>query len=209
MGDVLVVVDTPANLAVLAGILRGGGHKVRTATGEWRALEVVAARPPELILIDVLMPDLDGYATCHELKADATSITRRRLSHHLLEGCSRHSSCRRPRRTTLSRSSLHPRSARAHRHPPDGGHLCVVGRGTPRGERRDPPRLRREVLHLVDVRRIERSLCLRLTAPVPTLTRCTYTRTRAKCLPGTPGVALRRPVCAARLVYKDRTPRRL
>jgi DNA-binding response OmpR family regulator len=46
------------------------GHKVRAVISGARALEAVQANPPDLILLDIMMPGLDGYAVCEHLKAD-------------------------------------------------------------------------------------------------------------------------------------------
>jgi len=69
-GDVFLVDDNPANLTLLAGILRAQGYKVRMANSGRSALEVVRARAPELILLDITMPEMDGYEVCLALKAD-------------------------------------------------------------------------------------------------------------------------------------------
>jgi eukaryotic-like serine/threonine-protein kinase len=68
--DILVVDDTPANLDLLMGMLRSNGFGVRVATGGVRALTAARSSPPDLIMLDVGMPDLDGYAVCERLKAD-------------------------------------------------------------------------------------------------------------------------------------------
>lgn len=68
--SILVVDDIPANIEVLSGILRGG-YRVRAATNGLRALEIAAGdSPPDLILLDVMMPDMDGLTVCRRLKAD-------------------------------------------------------------------------------------------------------------------------------------------
>ena len=73
-GDLFIVDDTPANLGLLATILRDAGHVVRVANSGRRALAAIAAAPPELILLDINMPDLSGLEVCAELKRDpATS----------------------------------------------------------------------------------------------------------------------------------------
>jgi diguanylate cyclase (GGDEF)-like protein len=72
-GEVLVVDDIPNNLAVLVGILRARGYQARVANTGRGALASVAARPPELILLDITMPDLDGYEVCRALKANPDS----------------------------------------------------------------------------------------------------------------------------------------
>lgn len=68
---ILIVDDLPANLSVLQGVLGGAGFRVLTATSGERALSRLAHIRPDLILLDVNMPGLDGYATCRQLKADA------------------------------------------------------------------------------------------------------------------------------------------
>lgn len=69
-GDLFVVDDHPDNLTLLTGLLREAGHRVRVANSGRRALAAIRAKPPELVLLDISMPDLDGYAVCRELKAD-------------------------------------------------------------------------------------------------------------------------------------------
>ena len=68
---VLAVDDTPDNLALLGALLREH-YIVRVATNGERALAIAAGSPhPDLILLDVMMPGMDGYETCRRLKADA------------------------------------------------------------------------------------------------------------------------------------------
>jgi len=67
---ILIVDDTPANVTLLTGLLK---DKYRTivATNGLRALEIIRTGPrPDLILLDVVMPGLDGYQTCERLKSD-------------------------------------------------------------------------------------------------------------------------------------------
>ncbi len=65
---ILVVDDTPANIQLLSGILRGK-YKVKAATGNEKALKIANGDPaPDLILLDVIMPDTDGYQVCRSLK---------------------------------------------------------------------------------------------------------------------------------------------
>ncbi len=67
---VLVVDDIAENITILDEILRSQ-YKVRVARNGARALELAAAEPPpDLILLDVMMPDMDGYEVCRRLKAD-------------------------------------------------------------------------------------------------------------------------------------------
>ena len=66
----LLVDDTPENLEVLSGILRQHYH-LRVATSGPKALELAAKdAPPDLVLLDVMMPGMDGYEVCRRLKAD-------------------------------------------------------------------------------------------------------------------------------------------
>ena len=71
--DVFVVDDNPNNLDLLVGILREHGYGARMANDGRRALAVVRAHRPELILLDIKMADMDGYEVCRELKADPTT----------------------------------------------------------------------------------------------------------------------------------------
>ena len=68
---VLIVDDLPANLGVLHTCLHDAGYKVLVATGGDKALAQLDDARPDLILLDVSMPGMDGYETCRRLKADA------------------------------------------------------------------------------------------------------------------------------------------
>ncbi len=65
---ILVVDDTPLNLKVLEGIL-SESYRVRLAASGAEALETAAESPPELVLLDVSMPGIDGFEVCRRLKA--------------------------------------------------------------------------------------------------------------------------------------------
>ncbi len=67
---ILVVDDTAANLQVLAGMLKERGYKVRPVPSGKLALLAAQRDPPDLILLDINMPDLNGYEVCERLKAD-------------------------------------------------------------------------------------------------------------------------------------------
>ncbi|MBN1878442.1 MAG: response regulator [Anaerolineae bacterium] len=69
-GNILVVDDTPANLRLLSGMLVEQGYKVRSAPNGKFALMGAKAAPPDLILLDINMPDMNGYQVCEQLKAD-------------------------------------------------------------------------------------------------------------------------------------------
>jgi len=70
---ILIVDDLPENLQVLAGHLMEQGYEILAATNGPRALALVGNRKPDLILLDIMMPEMDGYAVCRELKADPDS----------------------------------------------------------------------------------------------------------------------------------------
>ena len=67
---VLVVDDTPANVSLLLDALSDAGYELFVAAHGRAALDLIARTPPDLVLLDVMMPVLDGFATCAELKAD-------------------------------------------------------------------------------------------------------------------------------------------
>jgi len=65
---ILVVDDTPANLQILADILKGRGYLLSIATTGKQALDVLGRVRPDLILLDVMMPEMDGFETCRRIK---------------------------------------------------------------------------------------------------------------------------------------------
>ena len=70
MNTILVVDDTPDNLTLMSGLLKDL-YRVKVANGGERALRIAEGEdPPDLILLDVMMPDVDGYEVCRRLKAD-------------------------------------------------------------------------------------------------------------------------------------------
>lgn len=68
--DIMVVDDTPANLQVLVHMLGEKGYKVRPVPDGTLALKAIASVHPDLILLDINMPGLNGYQVCERLKAD-------------------------------------------------------------------------------------------------------------------------------------------
>jgi putative two-component system response regulator len=68
--DIIIVDDEPANLQVLTGILKQKGYRVRPASSGQQALEAARIEPPDLILLDISMPDMNGYEVCTRLKKD-------------------------------------------------------------------------------------------------------------------------------------------
>ncbi len=68
--SILLVDDQPENLKLLASFLTHHHYQVRAVTSGKAALNTVQAMPPDLILLDIMMPDLDGYQVCQMLKQD-------------------------------------------------------------------------------------------------------------------------------------------
>lgn len=71
--EILVVDDTPANLRLLSDLLTQHGYRIRPATDGALALKSVAAKAPDLMLLDVSMPGMDGYEVCRRLKEGENS----------------------------------------------------------------------------------------------------------------------------------------
>ena len=69
-GDILVVDDKPDNLRLLSDLLKEQGYKVRSVMSGQTALKAAQARSPDLILLDINMPQMDGYEVCQHLKAE-------------------------------------------------------------------------------------------------------------------------------------------
>ncbi len=67
---VMLVDDTPANLKLLDALLRNRGCDVRSFTGGAHALEAAAFAPPDILLLDIAMPEMDGFEVCRRLKAN-------------------------------------------------------------------------------------------------------------------------------------------
>lgn len=68
--DILIVDDSSVNIGILLDILEKQGYKIRIATSGLLALKEVRNNPPDLILLDIILPDMNGYAVCRMLKAD-------------------------------------------------------------------------------------------------------------------------------------------
>ncbi len=67
---ILVVDDAPANLSLISGLLRGL-YTVKAVNHGAKALKIASEEPPDLILLDIMMPDMDGYEVCRRLKSDS------------------------------------------------------------------------------------------------------------------------------------------
>ena len=72
---ILIVDDAPANLELLRKLMSEQGYQVYVALSGERALAIAERAQPDLILLDVVMPDMDGFETCHQLKQNP--LTRR------------------------------------------------------------------------------------------------------------------------------------
>lgn len=68
--QILIVDDNPANLDLLSQVLRGEGYRLRTALSGRMALDSVRFAAPDLILLDISMPEMDGFQVCGQLKRD-------------------------------------------------------------------------------------------------------------------------------------------
>jgi two-component sensor histidine kinase/ActR/RegA family two-component response regulator len=66
---VMIIDDNPDNLNLLSAILKECGYHIRPAPSGKRALEAVKSEPPDIILLDVMMPDMDGFEVCRTLKS--------------------------------------------------------------------------------------------------------------------------------------------
>ena len=66
--QILVVDDERVVRNALKGLLAGEGYEVRTAAGGARALECLRAEPADLVLLDVMMPDMNGFRVCQEIR---------------------------------------------------------------------------------------------------------------------------------------------
>ncbi|MEB3280714.1 MAG: adenylate/guanylate cyclase domain-containing protein [Lyngbya sp.] len=69
--SILVIDDTPINLTLLTRMLKTQGYEVRVAPTGSLALRSIQTSPPDLILLDIMMPEMDGYNVCRLLKAQA------------------------------------------------------------------------------------------------------------------------------------------
>jgi len=67
---ILIVDDSPVNLQVLLRTLEGTGHRILVATSGKSAVDIVALARPDMILLDVMMPEMDGFDVCRTVKSD-------------------------------------------------------------------------------------------------------------------------------------------
>lgn len=67
---ILIIDDTPENLQILGDMLDRDGHEVLIANSGEQAFEIISSPPPDLILLDIMMPGMNGYEVCRQIKAD-------------------------------------------------------------------------------------------------------------------------------------------
>jgi len=72
-GMILVVDDTPASVSVVETVLTEAGYQVSVATSGEKALDLISIITPDLILLDIIMPGIDGYETCRRLKEETST----------------------------------------------------------------------------------------------------------------------------------------
>ena len=68
---ILAVDDTPGNLQVIGVLLMGWGYKFVLAQSASECMEYLNKNTPDLILMDILMPDIDGFEACRKIKNDS------------------------------------------------------------------------------------------------------------------------------------------
>jgi twitching motility two-component system response regulator PilH len=73
VNKVLVVDDSPADLANIKGIVSEAGCTVVTATNGAEAIAMAKSEKPQLIFLDILMPDMDGFEACRKLGSDGAT----------------------------------------------------------------------------------------------------------------------------------------
>jgi len=73
-GNILIVDDTPENLQLLSATLTNSGYKVRGVINGKMALRAARSAQPDLILLDIRMPDMNGYQVCEQLKIDPSTL---------------------------------------------------------------------------------------------------------------------------------------
>ena len=72
-GDILIVDDNPGNLTVLASMLTSAGYRVRSAINGETALRAIEAVPPDLVMLDVNMPGMNGHDVCKAIKQNPST----------------------------------------------------------------------------------------------------------------------------------------
>ena len=88
MATILVVEDTPANLALVRKLLGAAGHDVLTATNASDGVAVTRQRRPDLVLMDLGLPDMDGTQALQQIRADkdAAKVRVAAFTAHAMQG---------------------------------------------------------------------------------------------------------------------------
>ncbi|RZM79892.1 adenylate/guanylate cyclase domain-containing response regulator [Leptolyngbya iicbica LK] len=73
--SILLVDDDPQNLYLMAEVLEAEGYQVQQATSGTAALEAIAATPPHLVLLDIMMPEMDGFEVCEQIRQNPQTAT--------------------------------------------------------------------------------------------------------------------------------------
>jgi len=66
--SIIIADDNPSNLDVMESMLSGFGYDIRVAVNGLEALNSINQEPPDLVILDIHMPEMDGYETCRRLK---------------------------------------------------------------------------------------------------------------------------------------------
>lgn len=69
-GQILIVDDTPGNIKLIAAMLKDAGYGISFANSGRQALDILKRSLPDLVLLDIVMPDMDGFETCRRIKSD-------------------------------------------------------------------------------------------------------------------------------------------
>ena len=73
MSTVLVVEDSVAQREMIKDLLEGSGLKVTAVSDGFEALKLIQGNPPDLVLLDIVMPKMNGYEVCRQIKSNATT----------------------------------------------------------------------------------------------------------------------------------------
>ena len=79
MATILVVEDTPANRALATKLLRAAGHEVLSASTATRGIALARERLPDLVLMDLGLPDVDGWQALSEIRSDGGAVAELRV----------------------------------------------------------------------------------------------------------------------------------
>lgn len=72
--SILIVDDTPANIDLLQAVLESRSYTVKTATSGAQALAAIKESTPDLVVLDVMMPEMSGYEVCQAIRQDPATL---------------------------------------------------------------------------------------------------------------------------------------